>query len=712
MKHWFIILLLLSTPITAQHQEKVDFIRGKVSIEPIPYQNGILGEVTYGFKALQNVDSVFLDAKNMDFSSVLLDGEKVKYNNTGSRISIFENFKKDNKYQLKLEYSCTPKQTVYFLGWEDSVQSNAKPMPSGRQTVPSGRQAVPSGRQVWTQGQGKYTSYWLPSFDDMQEKVEFDLDITFDSSYEVIANGKMLSAQKSSENKTIRHFDMEHPMSSYLLAFAIGDYKRQELVSKSGIPITNYYYPEDSLRVEPTYRYTQRIFDFLEDEIGIPFPWQNYKQIPVHDFLYAGMENTGATIFSDAYVIDSTAFVDKNYVNVNAHELAHQWFGDLVTEKDSNHHWLHEGFATYYAYLTEKELFGDEHFYWKLYTSLMELQSQFNKGEEESLLDPKASSLTFYEKGAWVLFMLREKLGDEVFKNGIQNYLEKYRFKNVSVSNFLEEMESASDSDLSEFKADWLTNKGIPYDQAKSKLAERSTSLQLLFEMEADLKNVNGSSIDYAKYYDGSPSIHLKKYILEKYQDSLSARTIAKAFASDTVPVRQALYSVKDIQRYPKDDFESLLNDKSYVTVENALFKLWEAYPMDRKKYLDSTKDIVGLPHKNVRLLWLTLAIMTEDYQSSRTKEYFDELSGYTDPKYSFEIRRSAFFYLKEAFGFTDQNLKNLLQATAHHSWQFKKFARNVLTKLLKDPDYKKRIENLRDELKDEELRYLNSIDY
>ncbi len=684
----FVLLLLISFPINAQHQDKVDFIRGEILIEPLPKEKKIVGEVAYTFEVSVDVDSVFLDAQNLNFSSVALNGGKAKYSKTDTRITIHKKFKKGRSYKLFLDYTATPKQTVYFLGWEDEVQDN---------------------EQIWTQGQGKYTSHWLPSFDDMEEKVEFDLNITFDDSYEVIGNGQLVSSKSSSDGKNIWHFDMKHPMSSYLLAFAIGNYEKQELVAKSGIPISNYYYPKDSLRVEPTYRYTQQIFDFLENEIGVPYPWQNYKQIPVHDFLYAGMENTGTTIFSDGYVIDSTAFVDKNYVNVNAHELAHQWFGNLVTEKNGNHHWLHEGFATYYAYLAEKKLFGDDHFYWKLYTSLMQLADRAEKGEGESLLNAKASSLTFYEKGAWALFMLRERIGDTAFRSGIQKYLKKYSFEIVTVSDFLEEMENASGSDLLDFKKDWLDNKNIFLEEAKEKISAHSTSLHLLFEMEAASKWVKNDTVDYAKYWNATSSIHLKRYILENYRNTLPEDIIEKAFASDTVPIRQALSEAGNIKRYPKASFESLLNDKSYVSVENALFKLWQTYPQERQLYLDKTKDLIGLPNKNLHLLWLTLAMLTEEYQGSNTKAYFDELSGYTDPRYSFEVRQGAFFYLKEAFGFTDQNLRDLIQATTHHSWQFKKFARDILDELLKDQDYKKRIENVSKELNNEELRYLNS---
>ncbi|MDT7830728.1 M1 family metallopeptidase [Pricia sp. S334] len=747
MKWLFVSLLVLDCTFgITQHQEKVDFIRGDVFLTPLPEHKRIDGTVTYDFEVLEDVDSVFLDAHQMDFSAVLLDGKKMAYSNSGSKITISKRLEKGEKHQLHLKYSCIPKQTVYFFGWDDDVVDN---------------------EQIWTQGQGKYTSHWLPSFDAMEEKVEFDLRIRFDAAYEVIASGtptvdndtigsgmpnpvsRMLNAvnevtdrrMPTAENavgadssqtaasevivnrmpvdtkpdftkiKTWR-FDMQHPMSSYLLAFAIGNYDKQQLHSDSGVPLTNYFYPKDSLRVEPTYRYSKVIFDFLEDEIGVSYPWGNYKQVPVHDFLYAGMENTGTTIFSDGYVIDSIAFVDKNYVNVNAHELAHQWFGNLVTEKSARHHWLHEGIATYYAYLSEKKVFGDDHFHWKLYASLTQLQEQFDKDKGESLLNPKASSLTFYEKGAWAVYMLREQLGDKAFRKGIQTYLKKYRFRNARVSEFLKTMESVSGRDLSDFKMEWLDSRSIPFEKAKQSLARHSASLRLLFKMEQELEKEPDDAIDYAEYWNAGPSIHLKKYILEKHGSALPDKMIEAAFASDSVPLRQALSTVPDIKVYPKAAFESLLNDRSYVTQENALIKLWQTYPQDKKNYLDKTKGLTGLPNKNLRLLWLTLAILTEDYQGSETKAYFDELSGYTAPQYSFEVRQGAFFYLKEVFGFTDQNLKDLLQATDHHAWQFRNFARRLLDELIQDPEYKKRVEILSMELKEEDLRYLDSTEY
>src|SRR5690606_2564700 len=132
-------------------------------------------------------------------------------------------------------------------------------------------------------------------------------------------------------------------MSSYLVMLAIGKFDSHTDTATSGTKLIQFVSSEDTLKMEPTYRNSTQIFNYLETEIGVPYPWETYKQVPVKDFLYAGMENTSATVFSQDFVVDQTGYNDKNYLNVNAHELAHQWFGDMVTAKSGKHHWLQEG---------------------------------------------------------------------------------------------------------------------------------------------------------------------------------------------------------------------------------------------------------------------------------------------------------------------------------------------------------------------------------
>lgn len=695
------IFVFFGVNVTAQHQDKVDFISAQVTVHPIPVEKSIVGVVTYQFIITEKVDSIFLDAKNMDFTSVKLDNRNREFDYDGNHIIIRDKFKKGRTHSLRLEYACTPKQTVYFIGWDDTIGGNP--------------QTVTPSRQVWTQGQGKYTSHWLPSFDAMEEKVAFDVSIQAASDFKVISNGKLMH-QVHVGNETIWKFDMEKPMSSYLLAFAMGNYRKQELTSGSGVPIENYFYPGDSLLVEPTYRHTKEIFDFLEAEIGVPYPWQHYKQVPVHDFLYAGMENTTVTIFSDAYMIDSTAFVDRNYVNINAHELAHQWFGNLVTEKDGNHHWLHEGFATYYAYLAEKELFGDDHFYWKLYESAQQLHDLSEEGKGESLLDPTASSLTFYEKGAWALVALRELVGDASFKKGVQQYLYKHQFKNVTVADFLTAMTKASQTDLSAYKKMWLDSATFPIKEAVPILKKYAASLDILMRMDGEYERMGSDDLDYGSYWEGSSSVHLKKQLLMEHHRVLPKSLIEKAFATDTVPIRQALAtsllgmsaSAQDNGLW-KTNFESLLDDKSYVTQEIALIKLWSVFELDRTLYLDKLAHTVGLPNKNVRLLWLTLALLTPEYRTNEKAGYLRELIGYTTAAYNPELRQIAFTYLSDIGGMNAKAYRELIKSTHHHSWQFRNFARALLDGQLQTEEGRIKIQAAAKELKDDDLRYLKT---
>ena len=653
----------------AQQTEYVDFKKIKADIGFDVTQNKVYGYVTYDFKILKSVDAICIDAKDMSFMQVKLHYKGmipdnhfngyVESFNDERRLIIEHDFKKNKKYQLRLRYFANPKKALYFIDWEN----------------------VDGNKQIWTQGQGKYTSNWLPSIDDMNDKIEFDLSITFDKDYEVVANGK-LTNQQINESTATWHYDMQKPMSSYLLGLAIGKYHKKVEYSKSGIPLEMYYYPEDAVKFEPTYRYTKRVFDFLEEEIGVSYPWQNYKQVPVKDFLYAGMENTSATIFADSFVTDSIGFVDKNYVNVNAHELAHQWFGDMVTETSGVHHWLQEGFATYYALLAEKEIFGEDYYYWRLYEYAQELLEQHKARKSTSLLDPKSSSTTFYKKGAWVLHMLREKVGDNAFKEAVKGYLLKHQFKNVETDDFINEVEEASGQDLNKFVDVWLKSSGFLYENYINPLKETSSEIAKMVELDEELMNSSHSSnFSVNSYLEKDFTSEIKAYIFTKNNiETVHDSVIRKALNSKNLKVRQAVaQSVSKVSLELKDDYESLLDDKSYITIEAALFGLWNSFPEEQNKYLNKTKGIEGFSDKNIRILWLTLALISDDFEPENEEVYFNELTGYTSPKYSFEIRQNAFKYLKWISACADDCEENLKQATKHHNWRFSKFAKKML---------------------------------
>lgn len=653
----------------AQQTDYVDFTFCKALVQFDTIEKSVSGVVRHKFEILQDADSVFIDAQRMTFTKpiTLLDfansqTDTLSYNYDNSKIWLKHKFKAGNQYEAVLSYKAIPNKALYFVGWDNKAPN-----------------------QIWTQGQGKYTSNWLPSFDDMNEKLNFSLTIQFNRNYEVMANGTRVYRQEL-ENGLVEHtYIMGKPMSSYLVALAIGKYDKLQLETASGIPLELYYYPEDSLKAEPTYRYTKDMFDFLEREIGFEYPWQNYKQVPVHDFLYAGMENTTTTIFSDAFVVDSIAFNDKNYVNVNAHELAHQWFGNLVTEVSGTHHWLQEGFATYYALLAEREVFGERYYYWRLYEYAQELLDQENRGAGTALLNPKSSSITFYKKGAWLLHMLREKIGDNAFRQAVRKYLTIHQYQNVESEDFIREVKNVTDIDVDNFFLQWLESPEFPYNEVMASL-EQSRFIQeyLMADCEADTAK--------CKYYLEAPlSYQAKAKIIAQVPDRITEDVF-----SEHLKVRQAIAkSVIDIPPDLKGNYETLLNDESYVTIEAALYNLWTNFPDERTKYLVNTKGVIGFNDKNIRLLWLVLALSTPDYEQDNKQQYFDELINYTASDYGFDVRMGAFSYLQALNLFPEAALVNLVDASSHYNWQFRSFAKDLIQALSNDEKYAEILEKI-----------------
>ena len=686
----FCLVGLLPMSLFSQHaQSSVDFIKVDARITLDTLTRYLRGQARYAIIAQEKVASFYLDAHDMGIEKIRLNGRRVEYDNNGSRITINKKLKPGKSYSLDLSYSVQPSQTVYFVGWGDKLREN---------------------NQIWTQGQGKYTSYWLPSLDDMNDKMVFNLEIGFDPKYTVLANGKLGGTREENKLK-YWSYTMEHPMSSYLLAFAIGDYDSKSISSSSGIPIENYYYSDSDNRFEPTYRHTKEMFDFLEGEIGVPYPWQNYKQVPVRDFLYAGMENTGLTIYSDDFLIDSLAYADQNYVEVNAHEMVHQWFGNLVTEQDGNHHWLHEGFATYYALLAEKEVLGDEAYYWKLFDKALALKKAADDGMGQALTDPKASSLTFYDKGAWALVLLRDLVGDEAFRSAIVQFLENHAFENATIDDFLTAISENSQMDVSEFRVQWLESTEFRHQEVTNYLNQHSNIIREFLNLQHEVRtSALPNETILRKYWESSESSELKSRSLSAYFRSLPEDFIKEAFETGDTAIRQAIaQSTRSVPPTLKTEYESLLSDPSYLTQEIALYLLWVHFPEDRIKYLDQLKGTPGFSSRNVEQLWLLLAALTTDFESQESRDqYKQQLSNYTSAKYSLRIRERAFGLLTEIQWMSDQNLKDLVQATNHPQYAFRSFARSLLDSYLAQPDELERIRLLIKELKPGERRYID----
>nr|WP_198999717.1 M1 family metallopeptidase [Flavobacterium sp. ASV13] len=670
----------------AQQTQFVDFksVNGQLKLNAT--EKSVSGIVDYQFEVLKPVDTIKIDARNMEFSKVQIDNKEAVFINTGKELKIIGNFQKGEKH-LTFEYSAKPKQALYFVNIENAEV------------------------QIWTQGQGRYTSNWFPSFDDVNEKVVFSLGITYDKDYQVVSNG-VLESKTEKENQFHWQYQMEKPMSSYLLMLAIGKYDKKEFKAKSRIPLEYYLENKDANRFEPTYRYSKRIFDFLEKEIGVKYPWEIYREIPVRDFLYAGMENTTTTLFATRYVVDSIGFEDRNYTNVDAHELAHHWFGDLITAESSTHHWLQEGFATYYAALAEREIYGDDYFYSKLYETAQQIKFA-SRTDSIPVLNAKASSLTFYEKGAWALFVLHESIGDKAFKKAIKSYLKKYAYQAVNTQNFFDEIKKVSDFDLVQFQKTWLESTAFDTPAANS-LLSKNKAIQVRLEVDKLKKTPLAEKEEFLKktlesnVYETVKEAIVNQLETEKYDAKKSLLQLA--LKTNNVQVRQAIAA--SLNKIPEDfriEYESLLNDKSYQTQEIALYYLWKNFPDHRTDYLNTSKNWIGFNDYNLRTLWLSLALSTPNY-SDNPEDLASELIAFSSTKYEATTRQNALEKLLSFKIINDQVLANLVNATTHHMWQFSKFGRDSIRALLKNSELRASFERILPNLTPDEQFQLNRL--
>ena len=257
----------------------------------------------------------------------------------------------------------------------------------------------------------------------------------------------------------------------------------------------------------------------------------------------------------------------------------------------------------------------------------------------------------------------------------------------------------------------------FPWEDVKRILKNSSESVSLVFEMENEFQRIQSDDLDYELYWNKTDSPYFHQYIIEQYHRILPNSILNRAFSSNNIKVRQALssslYGISGARLLTEElvsKFETLLDDKSYTTIENALIKLWSTFPEKRAMYFSKTENVIGLPDKNIRLLWLTLALITPEYQPDNKEEFLRELNEYTASYNHFEVRQLAFQYLSQIQAMNDESLVNLIKASEHHVWQFKKSSRNLLRELSESNEMKERLLRLTNSLSDSQKEALKQL--
>lgn len=448
----------------AAREHLVDFQHLQLNIEFDTIQSKVSGTVTHSFICLRNnLDSLILDAVNIKIQKILFQNKEItNYQQKDNLLYIYlpKKLSKNESNSITIQYECTPQRGIYFIGWNDTLKNHQK--------------------QIWTQGQGIDNRHWIPMFDDMSDKITQDIYVRFNKKYIVVSNG-VLAEKKELKNNIIEwHYKMNKPHAPYLIMLAIGDYKSKTFISKNGVKITTYYYPDKAYTADTTFRYSSQMMDFLQNETGVKYPWEQYSVIPVEEYMFGAMENTTATIFGDFFLNDEYSINDRDFLPVAAHELAHQWFGDYITARSPAHLWLQESFATHYNWLTEKAYFGNDHYDW-----LRKSVTDNILKESEKNLNPivytDAGTTRIYPKGAYVLHMLKYVVAKNEFDASIKKYLDKHPYSNVETNDLLLAFYEETGMYLDWFFDEWLYRGGEPHYEVKFEELQNDKEKQGIF---------------------------------------------------------------------------------------------------------------------------------------------------------------------------------------------------------------------------------------
>jgi len=416
-------------------------------------------------KTLRDISAISLDIADIMIHDVNSTSSSVSkfecIGNTSLVIEFSEVLEKGKTNEIRISYSAG-----YY---EINGKKSFNPPRKGFHFITNSKQdAGLSAYQAWTQGEADESPYWFPCIDTPEVKFTLEIEISSPEEFMVISNGSLES--KSARNKlTIWKYLELTPLPAYLISVVIGKFSMEE--SKYGdIPL--YYYWPDAVKKDDamlTFIETPQMLSFFEEYFDTKYPFHKYSQSAVDNFEFGGMENSSCTTLTRRVLHDKTVSKEyKNDILLVCHELAHQWFGNLVTCRDWSHIWLNEGFATYSESLYWEKTRGVDEFHYNLIESSDVYFEESNENYARPIVTnyykhpDELFDAHSYEKAGFVLHMIRNHLGEETFKKSLKIYLEKYRNKSTESTDLLNIFEKTSGKEMQSFFDQWIFKKGHP----------------------------------------------------------------------------------------------------------------------------------------------------------------------------------------------------------------------------------------------------------
>ncbi|MFA4979473.1 MAG: M1 family metallopeptidase [Sphingobacterium sp.] len=428
-------------------------------------------------------DSLRLDAKGMDIKQVsLINGSqliplKYTYDDHSILIKLDRNYLAKEQYTVYLDYTAKPN----LLKVQGSAAINDA---KGLYFINPDERVPNKPRQIWTQGETEASSAWFPTIDRPNQKTTAEISMTVLDNYVSLSNGALSNQQKNSDGTRTDTWKMDLPHAPYLFMMAVGDFKIYQ-DKYNNIPVDYYLEPKYAPYAKDIFGKTPAMMDFYSKTLGVPYPWNKYAQIVCRDYVSGAMENTSATLHGEHVQKTKRELLDDNQEGTIAHELFHQWFGDLVTAESWSNLTMNESFATFGEVIWREhdggKDRGDKSRFEKLQSYLKSTKNgksptlaRYHYHDKEDMFDNIS-----YAKGSLILYALKEQMGDEAFYQSLKKYLTDNSFKTGEPQQLRLAMEEVTGKDWAPYFNQWYYQGGHPILKVTTRNGENSVILNV-----------------------------------------------------------------------------------------------------------------------------------------------------------------------------------------------------------------------------------------
>jgi aminopeptidase N len=415
-----------------------------LEIEPHLQRGTINCQQRLSIVTLQDTDTIELDAAELQVK-IVSAVDRLDFRSLDDKlvVKLGRIIKEGSKIEIYISYSAKPRKGLYFV------------MPD---------KYYPEKRlEAWTQGETTESRYWFPCIDHPRVKFSSEISIIVPLGFTAISNGKLLKVEKQNKRQIYCWFET-NPHPAYLTSVVIGKY----IEMKESKNLCYYIPSEKKHDAQRSFEHTSEIMRFFEDYLGTNYPYDKYSQVAVQDFVYGGMENSSCTTLTLDTLHDEKAHLDFTSDYLISHEIAHQWFGDLVTCSDWQHIWLNEGFATYCEALYWEASRGKDEFQYYM----MQIADDYLEETRTRYARPIVTKIYkhpddlfdrhTYEKGGYVLHMLRHIVGDNHFRRSLRTYLNRFANGNAETDDLRKVFELETGQSLQQFFDQWIFGEGHP----------------------------------------------------------------------------------------------------------------------------------------------------------------------------------------------------------------------------------------------------------